>query len=393
MRNADCRRIGRPQSDSYAIGRRSRNLLVCSYMLTATVCVAFTLGCDQSKTKDSSRVSAFSSSENAAGEIFNETDNTLTLTHDFGVLVHPVENEVTHEFEIKNFSSEAWNVKKILNTCSCSVADITSPTIAPGATEKVMIAYKPIGEGCFDDSRKSLVLFNEESAPKVLILISSQVREPMTVLPQSLAWTRVGENQTKKGSFEVQNFSSKEWTSLEITDQPAWLTAELTKIDLPGDELQMRQLWSVNVIAETEGLRSGRRRGEIKLLAKTPKEEITKVVPVTLQITSAVSAIPGQLFFGTVNLNEPATKTIKVAFAPGAAPKNKDEIQFTHEFGDALQFTWLHTDGEIWELQATILLEKADVPEGAVVEMSFADPKLPKIALPVYVMANPEDKR
>jgi hypothetical protein len=58
---------------------------------------------------------------------------------------------VTCEFEIKNETQTTWNLKTIVNTCSCTIADMTSPKVEAGKTEKILVVYKPVGEGSFDD--------------------------------------------------------------------------------------------------------------------------------------------------------------------------------------------------------------------------------------------------
>ncbi len=357
-----------------------------------TVCCV--IGCDENKNKVSARVKGYSSSEGASEPIFDETENTVTLNHDFGVLVQPIEETSTHEFEITNNSGFEWTLKQIVNTCSCTIADMTSNKIQPGKTEKVLVAYKPVGAGSFDDNRKSLVNFEEAQAPRFILAVGSRVREPLTVRPKSLAWTRVGENQTKKDSFEIQNFSGENWKNLAVTSQPEWLHVTLTSVRVPESEPVMKQLWLADTTAKTEGLPPGEHRGEIVLQAKGEKDkEFTQKCPVVLQITSAVSAVPAQFFFGNVKTNETATKTIKVIFSPDAIPSDKGEIQFEHNLGEALKLAWLKSEGETWELQATLSVETARIPDEPKIVMVFSDTTLPKIQLPIYVMMDTEGRQ
>jgi hypothetical protein len=350
--------------------------------------MAFCLsGCNKNDKQVSARVKKYVSEQGASEQIFDEDTNTVTLTHDFGVLVQPIEKEETCEFEIKNETQTAWNLKAIVNTCSCTIADMTSSKVEAGKSEKILVVYKPIGEGSFDDNRKSLVQFEEETAPKFVLYVNSRVRDPITLKPKSLSWTRVGENQTKNDSFEIQNFSEKTWDKFEVTEKPDWLTLEYKNIQPPQTEPAMKQLWLADIHVDTQGVNPGEHRGEIVL--KFGENE-TKSLPVVLQITSAVSAIPGQLFFGDVQKNETATKNIKVVFSPDSVPKNKSEIRFEHDFGERLQWDWVSTEGETWELQASLTLNDEKIPEEPVVTMTFSNPTLPKIKLPVYVMLNTE---
>jgi hypothetical protein len=152
----------------------------------------------------------------------------------------------------------------------------------------------------------------------------------------------------------------------------------------------MKQLWLADVNVDTAGMTSGEHRGELVL--KFGENE-TKSLPIVLQITSAVSAIPAQFFFGNVTRNETATKNIKIIFSPDSIPKDKNEIQFEHHFGEKLQLHWIFAEGEIWELQAILKLNEEKMPDESVLVLTFSNPKLSKIQLPIYVMIVAEDSQ
>ena len=166
-------------------------------------------GCHNKPDSTSKRLKNYEESEGIPESGFEEIENAINLNHDFGVLLNPVNDAVSHEFEITNNTDSVWTLKEIVNTCSCTVSDITSETILPGKTEKILLVYKPVGDGTFDDQRKSLVIFEEEIAPRFILGVSSRVRDPMTIRPKLLSWSRVGMGQTRHDSFEVQNYSGE----------------------------------------------------------------------------------------------------------------------------------------------------------------------------------------
>lgn len=349
-------------------------------------------GCDFENNRVPNKLKKYSASGGNSEHILNDAGDTITLTHECGVLLQPITEPVMCEFEIVNNSSESWKLSQIVNTCSCTVADITSPTIVPGQTEKVTVLYKPTGEGSFDDQRKSLVVFEEKEAPRFVLYVSSRVREQMTLRPKSLAWTRVGENQKKMDNFEVQNYSEGDWKTLEVSSKPQWLSVELQSVPPPQSEPAMRQLWLATTTADTVGLTTGEHRGDIVLTAiNNHGETITQKCPVVLQITSAVSAIPAQFFFGNVKPNETVTKSIRIVFSPDAIPHNQSEIKFDHNLGDSLTLEWLNTDGDSWELQASLNVGDAVIPDEPMITMTFPNPSLPKLKFPVYVMMRAND--
>jgi hypothetical protein len=222
-----------------------------------------------------------------------------------------------------------------------------------------------------------------------VLFVKSRVREPITFKPKSLSWVRVGENQTRKDHFEIQNFSDRKWDEPKILKKPEWLKVEYRSIQPSQTEPSMKQLWLADVSVDTAGMTSGERRGELVL--KFGENE-TKSLPIVLQITSAVSAIPAQFFFGNVTKNETITKNIKIVFSPDSIPKDKSEIQFEHNLGERLQLHWVAAEGEIWELQALLKLNEEKIPDEPVLVLTFSNPKLPKIQLPIYIMLNTEAK-
>jgi hypothetical protein len=187
--------------------------------------------------------------------------------------------------------------------------------------------------------------------------------------------------------LEIQNFSDQTWDKLEIAEKPEWLTVDYQKIPPPQSDSAMKQRWLADVHVETKGLSPGEHRGEI--VFKFGEKE-TKSLPVVLQITSAVSAIPAQFFFGNIAKNETATKNIKIVFSPDSVPKEKNEVHFEHDFGENLLLNWISVEGETWELQASLTWNDEKIPDDSIVTMTFSNPTLPKIQLPVYVMFNTE---
>lgn len=155
----------------------------------------------------------------------------------------------------------------------------------------------------------------------------------------------------------------------------------------------MRQLWLADTVAKTTGLTPGEHRGELVLQAVGSSGElITQRCPVALQITSAVSAVPAQFFFGNVKPNETATKSIKIFFSPDVVPKDKNDIRFDHNLGDSLKMDWINTESDSWELQASLKLSDTAIPDEPMVTMIFSNKSLPRIKFPVYVMTSAESE-
>lgn len=315
-----------------------------------------------------------------------EEKESKILSHDFGVIHYPVEDQKC-EFEITNSSTSTWHLERIINSCSCAVADISTPKIKPGETAKVLVAYTPRGEGSYDDQRKSLIVFQEKNAPTFTLLVSSQVREDMTVRPVSLSWNQMGKGQTRKDYFEIQNFSKENWDEVEIVSCPEWLSYELKEVQVPPETESMKQLYSVSLLVQTDQLDELEYKSSIEIEARTAdQEQFHKSIPVSLKLTAAVSLIPEQLFFGGIVPGEESVITVKVNFAPDSIPADTSQITFEHNLGESLKFQWLSTEGDMWELQAILNMPETDLPDNPQVVVNFNDDVLPTLSLPVYAM-------
>ena len=347
--------------------------------LSLTFIFAVSLGCRKHEEKKNDTITV-------QDLVRIEEKESKILSHDFGVIHYPVEDQQC-EFEITNSSKSTWHLERILNTCSCAVADISAPQIKPGETAKVLVTYTPRGEGSYDDQRKSLVVFQEKDAPTFTLLVSSQVREDMTVKPVSLSWNQMGKGQTRKDYLEIQNYSKENWNEVKIVSCPEWLSYELKEVQVPPEKESMKQLYSVALLVQTDQLNKLDYKSSIEIEALAAnRDPLRKSIPVSLKLTAAAACIPAQLFFGGIAPGEESSITVKVNFAPDSIPADSSQITFEHNLGDSLKFRWLSTEGDVWELQASLSMPEIGLPDDSQVVINFNDEVLPTLTLPVYAV-------
>jgi hypothetical protein len=308
--------------------------------------------------------------------------NAVRLEHDFGILRPPA--PVQHRFAITNSGAGVWSVQKIVNTCGCTAVDLSSPTIAPHKTESITIAYRP-GTRSHDDRKNIAVLFSGANAPTVILSIKAKVREPMTVLPQELAFLQLGKGQSREVSFEIQNYSDRVWAGVAVRPTVGWLSVSSAEVHLPATEGLPRQVWRVTVRADATELAAREHRTAIVAQA-AGQADVRQEIPVYATVASPVDAIPGQFFFGSMRVRDKQARTITLRFSQDSIPTTVDSVVLEHNVGKALRLAWLQTAGDSWRLAATLNAEPDLELAGRQVTIRFSHPVMPSLAIPVQGM-------
>lgn len=318
--------------------------------------------------------------------VSNECAESVVLDHDFGVIKGG--NLYEHEFEIHNDTKIAWSLDRLINSCACTATSVSSQVIQPGTTERIKVGYKS-QERSYNDERNVAVVFKESNAPQFVLKIRARVRVPMTISPDKLVFPQLGKGQQRKDSFEIYNFSEADWDSIHIESSTNWLSTNWSAVPVrESDRGIVRQSWCATVTADAGDIPSGQHDGTIVIRSIGGKgKEYLNSLKVHALVTSAVTAIPSQLFFGRIKPGETADTTVKIQFSPGSTPKDLSKIAFKHNFGDQLNLRWLKTDGDVWELNAELTLRDGEELSGQKLSVAFSESGLPSLDLPIYVFS------
>lgn len=369
---------------------RYERALCCVLALVFTAGISWLGGCNSGESDGSLADNLSHGSAEKSGNAASNggRENSLVFEHDFGILA-PKE-QVEHRFVIKNDTSTKWTFKKVINTCSCTVSHLSAPLIEPGKEESVTVTYKA-GGVTQDDKRRVGVLFQEAEAPRVMLVVLARVREFMTCVPPELEFIDLGKGKASQTNFEVRNFSDRDWNSISLQPSVDWLAASSIPlgIDTIATEEGLRQVWRITVTADASIMSTGDQQGYIEVTAEGT-EKLASKVPVHGLVVSPVVAIPQQFFFGNVTLGESISRSITLRFCPDAVPESQERISLQHSLAEQLQLEWLRTEGRSWELNATFTPDTSRQVSGQKVTISFSDPDLPSLMLPVY--ASVEDK-
>jgi hypothetical protein len=362
------------------------------FSLIALLCLGSAAGCQQVASGDVSgsytegRAAQADASTTPAVDGGSISSKSVTLNHDFGVVRSGT--KVTHRYAVVNDSQFPWTLKRIDNTCSCTVVNSSGSTIPPGTSGEFDLLYAASGSAR-DDSRASTLVFEESQAPFVTLMVHAQVREPMTCIPGELI-VHCAPQTVRESVFEVYNYSDVDWTGIMLTPSAPWLTADASqlRVETKRGEGQphFRQGWRIAVAVNSDVIPVGSHSETIAVSSRGHDVAIRKVVPVQVRIRTPIAAIPGQLFFGAIPTNGTASRNVIVQFNGVAAPSSPDSVSLHHDLGTALTFHWTTTDANHWRLTATL-----DANDGVGfirgnVTVRFPESGLPDLSIPVHAV-------
>jgi uncharacterized protein DUF1573 len=365
----------RPSLASGSYGRHPR--------FFATYVVAIVVATSSCSNDDLSARNAVGS-DSSSNTPSSPQPNELVLEHDFGLL--PLKETLRHRFSIENSSDVAWSVLRIHEGCRCFVLAGFPDRIDPGSQEEFEVSYRT-GSVNHDDDRSVLVQFNEAEAPLLRVRITSRVRDEMAFVPPSVHLPQVGKGDGAEANFEIQNFGGTPWESIDVLSPDEFLTVQSTLVKEGNTPGEPRQVWRAVVTVDASNLDVGQQRTVLQVKA-AGKDAIVREYVVNLSVASAVDAIPGQFFFGTVSPEEVATRKVMIRFAPQSVPATHESIVLDHDGGTALTFSWGEMKDNYWELIGTLRAEQSSSYFERKLTVTFPGESLPALHLPVRAMVS-----
>ncbi len=302
--------------------------------------------------------------------------------HDFGMVLPG--QVARHRFSVTNSTNSPWTFAKLIPSCSCTVASTSAPVIAPSKTETVEVEYKaPRSNG--NDRRKVGVQFAEADAPMFWLEIQARIRQPISFFPEAITLSQVGKDVTES-FFEVHNFSTSLIELKEPRCSEPWLEAELRPI--AGTSPEVKQVWRVVVRARTRNLKPGKHTAEV--LVAESGTDFQKKVPIEVDLIAPVRPIPSRLFFGSLDRGRSVERRLSLLLSADLPGLQPSDIQIKHDLGGQLAIHSSRSSSTRLEIAATMTPAATDLKDiNGTIELTFPDPALPPISIPVIAAVNP----
>ncbi len=315
----------------------------------------------------------------------------LVQSHDFG-LVRP-RQVVTHRFPIRNPSRQNWTMRRISNSCVCTVTQLTAERIAPGATEYAEVSYTA-PDSTADDRRQLQISFEEPGAPILTLGIQAQVRERLTTIPKELLLGLSNGAQPMQAHFEIQNFDDQDWSDVAAKPQAPWLAVSITPIRSTKDANpdtnpgRPRQRWRVDVKVDPRQLAPGNHVDLLELSAVGISEPVHKSVQVSLEVPQPIRVTPREFFLGSVAPGQSTSRVLLVLLQGDKKTDPANRLTIRHDLADEFQVTWGVARGEYWELRGefSAASDRAGGLVEGTVSMEDKSGELPKLDVPLKVL-------
>lgn len=217
-------------------------------------------------------------------------------------------------------------------------------------------------------------------------MLKATIREPLHVSRSELEFPLVSRTELCQCSFEVLNYSNSSWSTVAVTPSVEWLRCRTVRVGNDEaefeKELRPRQVWRVLTEAEPHGLALGKHRATVKVEAHTANERWNRVLPVTLELTPAVAAVPSQLFFGELTRPGPVTRSFVLHFTAGSMPSDPHKIGLSHDLNGVLKLSLGRVTPRTVQIEATLDPLRGDGLIEGKVQVVPPD-SLPTVTIPV----------
>ncbi|HEX7375759.1 MAG TPA: DUF1573 domain-containing protein [Pirellulales bacterium] len=388
---------------SHDFGTATARQCIIGALLAIALTIAVVIGCRPS-TQDEptiqNRVAAplnGVSSEASGSAVASPERNVrriITHRHDFGLL-RPGER-VAHRFLVRNERTFKYTIRDISRTCNCLVARVSSESISPQHEESADVEYTaPMASA--NDSRALTISFAEADAPVIVLEVRATVRDEMSCFPPEVTLNG-GPSSSITGTFEIHNFSDFEWSSVAAVPSADWVNVRCTKTYTASTPLQdappsPREVWRAMVTADLKRAGFGYHTVPVALHACNAAidRESTASLRVQTHVSSPVAAIPGQFFFGEVEVGKRSHRSIVLRFnLEELSPRNADAILVKHNLGDTFSITRMHRRGRYWDITATLKAHDDTSQVSGEATIAFPGTSLPALVLPISATAGTE---
>lgn len=318
----------------------------------------------------------------------------ITQRHDFGLL-RPGER-ASHRFLVRNERAFAWTIRDISRTCNCVVGRVSSESIGPQSVESADIEYTAPAVST-DDARTLTIAFAEADAPLIVLEVGATVRAEMSCFPREVTLNG-GPASDVVGELEIHNFSEFGWSSIVAEPSADWVNVECVRAYVATANTTdvtptPREVWRATVNADLQRAGFGYHTVDVAFRACSAAidRESTASLRVQTHVSSPVAAIPGQFFFGEVEVGKPSNRSVVLRFNPeDLSPRNADAILVKHDLGDTFSIIEMNRRGRYWDITAALEAHDGTSQVSGEATIAFPGTSLPVLVLPISATVETE---
>ena len=300
----------------------------------------------------------------------------VEAVHDFGTVTEG--DTVKHSFVIKNEGSNPLKIDRVQTSCGCTVAELKTKEIAPGATGQVEIAFNTQGR-TGDQSKIITVLSNDPATPRLNLTIKAKVESLLAFDQPRYAASKtmhVGDKETIEAWITGKLVDSAKLAIDQVTGGEDAAAELITKTE--GDK--QRQ----GVRVTLKGSKIGNYHGSVAL--NTGVEKVPRLMlPFSWNVLGNVEIIPRAIYYATGPQAGPNVRDERVLQIKSRLPDFKIKGISVKEgpFTAVLQ----KPDGGVgFEVRVNVTdRSKLEKIATSAIELTTNDPIEPKINVPITI--------
>ena len=226
-------------------------------------------------------------------------------------------------FHLTNQGTGNLRIKRVRSTCSCSVVDKPTGSIAPGGAAKITVSYRPAqARGAF--VHRVFVETDDPAFPVVPLTISGTSTHRLRIEPLSLEFGPVVQGQTASSHVFLKYTGDESFQVLRAVPEgegagTRGLRTEVESMDQGGGTGADRPQsigYVVRAELDTSGCAKGPARGRIAVHTNLRKRPVI-LLPFTVEVLSPVVASPSTVFFGEVRTGKRTRTVVKISHRAG----------------------------------------------------------------------------
>jgi len=238
------------------------------------------------------------------------------LVHDFGI-IRP-RSEQSHVFTLSNSTDTDWKISKIVENCSCTVAQTSTDVVPAGDSLAVELAYRA-GSEFSNDKRDTIVHFEQEDVSPITLRVESKIRPQIVVQPVNFSIAAYEPDKKIQKTVVVHDWSDAGLKTVHFCSDDSWISILTARQDRDTESEAPFPPWAGVLTVDVKGLQAGKHSGRIEVTAREKDLEYSTYVNVTLDILSPVRVVPSNLFFGEIVPDETTTIRCTMLVVPDNA--------------------------------------------------------------------------
>lgn len=153
---------------------------------------------------------------------------------DFGAI--PQGKKLDHIFKLMNKGDSPLTITRTRTSCGCTVASVSSKTIAPGKSAELRISFDSANFGG-KVTKTVTVESNDPAAPTTTLTIKGIINEELVVNPRQVNLGQTKAGSSKEVSVTLENHGERTVKILSVTTPMPQVKATLNKQVLkPGEK-------------------------------------------------------------------------------------------------------------------------------------------------------------